>query len=83
MKPLPDHIDGYGAVRAFAGALPPPALVALAATRIAPHARGRDKLLTDIDAAFVACGLDDGATLALHHHLRNGKQWRRDADCAV
>lgn len=82
MKPLPDHIDGYGAVRAFAGALPPDS-VARAGTRIAPHARGRDKLLADIDAAFVACGLDDGATLALHHHLRNGKQWRRDADCAV
>ena len=45
MKPLPDRIDGYDAVRTFAGALPPPALVALAATRVAPHARGRDKLL--------------------------------------
>ena len=48
------QLDGRmvdGAVRGFAGALPPPALLR-AATRIAPHARGRDKLLRDIDAAF-------------------------------
>lgn len=74
MKPLPDRIDGYDAVRTFAGALPPPAFVARAATRIVRHARGRDKLLADIDAAFVACGVADGATLSFHHHLRNGDQ---------
>jgi len=74
MKRLPDHIDGYGAVRPFTGALPPPAFVARAATRVAPHARGQDKLLADIDAAFVACAVADGATLSFHHHLRNGDQ---------
>ena len=35
---------------------------------------GRDKLLRDIEAAFDACRISDGATLSFHHHLRNGDQ---------
>lgn len=30
------------------------------------------KLLADIDTALDACGVEDGATLSFHHHLRNG-----------
>ena len=36
--------------------------------------RGRKKLLGNIESAFVACGIGDGATLSFHHHLRNGDQ---------
>lgn len=71
---LPDVAEGYGRIVPFNGIQSPPAMVTLAPTRIAPFARGRDKLLDSIDAAFVACGIRDGATLSFHHHLRNGDQ---------
>lgn len=45
MRPLPDYVDGYGSVCESTGVLRPPAFVTRAATRIAPLARGRDKLL--------------------------------------
>jgi len=32
----------------------------------------RRKLLKDLDAAFSACNIQDGAMLSFHHHLRNG-----------
>ena len=56
------------------GIEPPPAVVSRAATRVCPTASGSDKLLRDIDAAFDACCIGDGATLSFHHHLRNGDQ---------
>jgi len=73
-RPLPAFIEGYGTVSPFTGVEPAPAVVTRAATRLAPAARGRDKLLRDIDAAFDACGIRSGATLSFHHHLRNGDQ---------
>lgn len=73
-SPLPSHIDGYGPVRPFDGVAPPPAVVTRAATRLQPRVAGRDKLLRDLDAAFDACDIRDGATLSFHHHLRNGDQ---------
>ena len=73
-RSLPDFVEGYGSVRAFAGVQPPPAVVTRAATRVSPATGGRDKLLRDIDAAFDACNIRDGATLSFHHHLRNGDQ---------
>lgn len=71
---LPAVVPGLGEIRHFAGVLPPPAWVSTAARRIAPFTRGREKLLADLDAAFDACGIRDGATLSFHHHLRNGDQ---------
>ncbi len=71
---LPEFIEGYGPIAPFDGIRPSPATVARVATRVAPYARGREKLLADIDAAFVACRIGDGATLSFHHHLRNGDQ---------
>lgn len=71
---LPEVANGYGAIVPFEAVLPAPSMVTRAATRVAPHARSRDKLLDDIEAAFVACGISDGATLSFHHHLRNGDQ---------
>jgi citrate lyase subunit alpha/citrate CoA-transferase len=69
---LPDFIDGYGTVRPFTGIEPPPETVTRVATRVSPSVPGRDKLLANIDAAFDACRIRDGATLSFHHHLRNG-----------
>lgn len=71
---LPEHVEGYGPVRAFDGVRPPPDVVSRAAVRTTPCASGRDKLLPDIDAVFAACNIRDGATLSFHHHLRNGDQ---------
>jgi citrate lyase subunit alpha / citrate CoA-transferase len=73
-RALPKSVEGYGRIASFDGIRPPPATVTRAATRITPHGRGHDKLLDDIESAFVACGISDGATLSFHHHLRNGDQ---------
>jgi citrate lyase subunit alpha/citrate CoA-transferase len=73
-RSLPSFVEGYGSVAPFDGSRPSPAIVTRAATRVAPFARGREKLLADIESAFVACGIADGATLSFHHHLRNGDQ---------
>jgi len=73
-RDIPEHIDGFGPVRRFRGVEPPPSVVTRAATRVSPFNSGRGKLLRDIDAAFDACGIRDGATLSFHHHLRNGDQ---------
>jgi citrate lyase subunit alpha / citrate CoA-transferase len=73
-RELPSSIEGYGAVRAYTGIEPPPAVVNRAATRVCPATSASDKLLRDIDAAFDACCIGDGATLSFHHHLRNGDQ---------
>lgn len=35
-------------------------------------ARNANKLLPDLNAAFEACDVRDGATLSFHHHLRDG-----------
>jgi citrate lyase subunit alpha/citrate CoA-transferase len=73
-REVPSVIEGYGPVRAFTGVTPPPEQVLRAATRVAPAVAGRDKRLRDIDAAFDACQIRDGASLSFHHHLRNGDQ---------
>jgi citrate lyase subunit alpha/citrate CoA-transferase len=73
-RELPAFIEGFGPVRSFRGVEPPPAVVTRAATRVCPCVAARDKILPDIDAAFDACGIRDGATLSFHHHLRNGDQ---------
>ena len=73
-RDLPAFVDGYGAVNPFRGVEPAPLVVARMATRVSPALSGRDKLLHDIEAAFDACRISDGATLSFHHHLRNGDQ---------
>lgn len=69
---LPEVVEGYGRIVPFDGVRPPPTTVQRAPVRVAPCARDHDKLLDSIEAAFVACGIRDGATLSFHHHLRNG-----------
>lgn len=73
-RDLPAVIEGYGPVTPFAGVLPPPSQVVRAATRVSPYRQGKEKVLRDIEAAFDACAIRDGATLSFHHHLRNGDQ---------
>ncbi|MBV8965593.1 MAG: citrate lyase subunit alpha [Mycobacteriaceae bacterium] len=66
---LPSSIEGFGTVRPFSGALAAPA------SGVAPPAnrsRAAAKLLPDLRTAIEACGLRSGATVSLHHHLRNG-----------
>ena len=70
-RELPDRIDGYGAVRPFAGAFAGPRLGTRAPVRLHGPADG-GKLLPGLRAAIEACGLQDGATVSFHHHLRNG-----------
>lgn len=73
-RAVPKFIDGYGAVLPYTGLEPVPDVVTRAPTRVCPALSGREKLLRDIDAAFDACSIGDGATLSFHHHLRNGDQ---------
>jgi citrate lyase subunit alpha/citrate CoA-transferase len=71
-RPLPDHIDGYGPVRPYAGHCLPPAVAQAPPAPLRLNAGSRGKLLQGISLAFDACGIRDGATLSFHHHLRNG-----------
>jgi citrate lyase subunit alpha / citrate CoA-transferase len=68
----PKKLDGYGTIRPFDTSLP---TSRLRETPMGKHRRfGRrpSKLLDSLDAAIAACGLEDGATVSFHHHLRNG-----------
>lgn len=71
---LPEHIEGYGPVRPYAGHCSPPVGAQAHAAPLRLNADSRSKLLKSIGAAFDACGIRDGATLSFHHHLRNGDQ---------
>lgn len=69
---LPDRIEGYGAVRPYAGAFAHLGTATRAAVRLHSARPGVAKVLPDLRAAIEACGLRDGATVSFHHHLRNG-----------
>lgn len=66
MSELPTYIDGYGPVHAFAGAvsslIPPNS----------PRTRVEIQLATGLAEAIRVSGLQSGATISFHHHLRNG-----------
>ena len=72
IRQIPDQIDGYGPLRPYSGVCQVPAQVQRAAQRTHLFARGRRKILADLDSAFAAVGLRDGAVISFHHHLRNG-----------
>lgn len=73
-RQLPDHIEGYGLVRSYAGHCSPPVQAQPRPVPVRLNADSRGKLLDGIALAFDACGIRDGATLSFHHHLRNGDQ---------
>ena len=66
---LPEELSGYGPIRIYRDddrrpqASPRPT---------APSRPLRPKVLKDLEAAFDACEISQGATLSFHHHLRNG-----------
>ena len=72
IRQIPDQIDGYGTLRPYAGVCQVPAQVQRAAQRTRLFAPERRKTLADLDSAFAAVGLRDGAVISFHHHLRNG-----------
>lgn len=72
-RELPEYIEGYGAVKPFAGAF----AVRPEGKVHGPvlHCVGPDKtskVLPDLKAAIVASGLKSGMTISFHHHMRNG-----------
>jgi citrate lyase subunit alpha/citrate CoA-transferase len=71
-RDLPEQIDGYGAVKPFAGAFHHLGTVTRAPVRLRCAVPGTAKVLSSIAAALAACELKDGATISFHHHLRNG-----------
>jgi len=71
-RPLPQRIEGYGAIRPFTGAFDNLGVVEKASVRLASAVPGRSKVLPSIRAAIEACELRDGGVISFHHHLRNG-----------
>ncbi|SEO06300.1 citrate lyase subunit alpha [Palleronia pelagia] len=58
---FPSRIDGLGSIR-----IAQPAAITKTARR------GHELVVPDLAAAIRALGLEDGAVLSFHHHLRNG-----------
>jgi citrate lyase subunit alpha / citrate CoA-transferase len=71
-RELPDFIEGYGPVKPYAGFGVSEEEIAWAPSRVVPYRSGREKRLSSIREAILACGLSDGMTISFHHHLRNG-----------
>src|SRR5215212_9425854 len=69
--PLPAEVPGFGPVRPFAGAHAARGEARRAAAKPRGGTEGA-KVLPGIRAAIEACGIQDGATISFHHHLRNG-----------
>lgn len=74
LRPVPPAIAGYGAVTPYSGQCQVPPVLVLPERRLRPLRRGASKRLASLDDALAACGVQDGATLSFHHHLRNGDQ---------
>jgi len=69
---LPENVEGYGAVRPFAGAfqtLPDMDRYAPLVKAVWP---GESKLIASIEEVFAKIGIKDGMTLSFHHHFRDG-----------
>jgi citrate lyase subunit alpha/citrate CoA-transferase len=69
---IPEHVDGYGQVRPFAGAFatkPDMRRVAPAVKMMRP---GELKLVGSLEEVFRKIPVKDGMTLSFHHHFRNG-----------
>ncbi|KAL0232413.1 hypothetical protein PCE1_002754 [Barthelona sp. PCE] len=72
-RTVPAWIEGYGVIKPFAGAfetLPNPEEQAIPTVKFSKP--GESKLVADLSTALKECGLKDGMTISLHHHLRNG-----------
>ncbi|MGO2118535.1 MAG: citrate lyase subunit alpha [Fusobacterium sp.] len=71
-RELPEYIEGYGEVKAYAG----PFATKPEGKKYAPtkgfSKPGDKKLVETIKEAIEKCDLKDGMTISFHHHLRNG-----------
>jgi citrate lyase subunit alpha/citrate CoA-transferase len=71
-RAIPDYVEGYGKVQRYTSVHRLPEEVVRAPVRLTTEPTGKSKRLPDIAAALRECGVQDGATLSFHHHLRNG-----------
>ncbi|WP_433949897.1 citrate lyase subunit alpha [Brevundimonas bullata] len=72
---LPDHIDGYGPVQAFAAVDARTVAKSMGAGRgseTTPRRGSSEKLRETLRAAILETGLRNGGTISFHHHLRDG-----------
>ncbi len=71
-RSIPEKIRGYKEFVPYIsphGIDPDPYRVRAATGKTLP---GEKKLLSDLETAIRACGLEDGMTVSFHHHFRNG-----------
>jgi len=69
---LPEFIEGYGAVRPYAGVFESLGEAPTVGGRARPVRPGEKKVLKDLAEAIEKVGLKDGMTVSFHHHMRNG-----------
>lgn len=72
-RELPEHIEGYGALKPFTGVFPQPEEAVHPITeKMRRIPREGTKILSSLSEAIKRCGLRNGMTISFHHHLRNG-----------
>lgn len=72
-REVPEYIQGYGAVRPYAGTGAARYQGSNVVTARKSRNQGNEsKLLATLDEAIEKSGLRDGMTISFHHHLRNG-----------
>jgi len=71
-RSLPEHIEGYGAVRPFAGAFATAPDMLRHAPAVKCKKPGESKRLANLEEAFKKIPVVSGMTLSFHHHFRNG-----------
>eukprot|EP01105_Mastigella_eilhardi_P000399 TRINITY_DN1049_c0_g2_i1.p1 TRINITY_DN1049_c0_g2~~TRINITY_DN1049_c0_g2_i1.p1 ORF type:complete len:944 (+),score=290.27 TRINITY_DN1049_c0_g2_i1:154-2985(+) len=73
---IPTFIEGYGAVRPFAGAYAlrdtAPTFTPYAPTKTFVQPQDPSKLVGSLAEALKMCGIADGQCVSFHHHLRDG-----------
>ena len=71
-RKLPEHVDGYGPARPFAGAFATRPNMRRCAPLVKMVRPGESKYVGAIGDVFERIPIRDGMTLSFHHHLRNG-----------
>lgn len=71
-REIPEHIQGYGAVKPFKGAFKSLGEVQKRAVKLESSFPEKNKVLSSIREVLEKCSIKDGMTISFHHHLRNG-----------
>ncbi len=71
-REIPEFIEEYGKVKAFAGAYANLGEINKRSVKINSALPGQGKVLRSIGEAIKECELKNGMTVSFHHHLRNG-----------